>query len=86
MITRLALALVISVSLAAPVALQTSDTAWAASTKKKKSTTRQRSDYTPEQREKMMEEARQICKKRFGAGARVYRIDYAKMMVWCLEG
>lgn len=42
-----------------------------------------RDAYTPAQREKFMEEARRLCRKKFGAPARVYRIDYKKNMVWC---
>lgn len=42
-----------------------------------------RDAYTPAQREKFMEEARQLCRKKFGAPSRVYRIDYKKNTVWC---
>ena len=55
----------------------------AATTKKR--TTHKREDFTPAQREKLMEEARKICKKRYGAGARVYQLDYHNWRVICLE-
>jgi len=42
-----------------------------------------RDAYTPQQREKMMERAREICRKNYGAPSRVYRIDYKKNMIWC---
>lgn len=44
-----------------------------------------RSDFTPKQREKMMEEARKLCKKRYGASSTVYKFDYYKWMVICNE-
>ena len=51
----------------------------------KKKITHKRSDFTAEQRAKLMEEARKICKKRFGAPSRVYKIDYVKWRVVCTE-
>jgi hypothetical protein len=42
-----------------------------------------RDEYTTAQRDKMMERAREICRKNYGAPSRVYRIDYKKNMVWC---
>lgn len=51
----------------------------------KKKITHKRSDFTPAQRAKFMEEARKICKKRFGAPSRVYKIDYVKWRVVCTE-
>jgi hypothetical protein len=50
----------------------------------KKKIARKRADFTAAQREKLMEDARKICKKRFGAPTRVYRIDYVKWQVTCL--
>jgi hypothetical protein len=44
-----------------------------------------RSDFTPQQRAKMMEEARKLCKKRYGASSTVYKFDYYKWMVICNE-
>lgn len=54
-----------------------------AATKKKIS--HKRSEFTAAQREKLMEAARKICKKRHGAMATVYRLDYYKWTVWCRE-
>ena len=51
----------------------------------KKKITHKRSDFTAEQRAKMMEKARKICKERFGAPSRVYKIDYVKWQVICTE-
>ena len=42
-----------------------------------------RDEYTPAQREKYMAEARQLCRKKFGAPSRVYRIEYKKNLIWC---
>jgi hypothetical protein len=47
--------------------------------------TRKRSDFTPQQRAKMMDEARKLCKKRYGASSTVYKFDYYKWMVICNE-
>jgi hypothetical protein len=44
-----------------------------------------RSDFTAKQREKMMEEARKLCKKRYGAASTVYKLDYYKWKVICYE-
>jgi hypothetical protein len=49
----------------------------------KKKTHRKRSDFTAEQRAKMMEEARKICKKKYGAPSQVYHIDYYRWRVIC---
>ena len=51
----------------------------------KKKITHKRSDFTAAQRAKMMEEAREICKKKYGAPSRVYKIDYVKWRVLCTE-
>ncbi|MFO1132680.1 MAG: hypothetical protein U1E16_11825 [Hyphomicrobiales bacterium] len=42
-----------------------------------------RDDYTPAQRDKMMEQARQLCRKKYGAPSRVYRVDFKRNTVWC---
>ena len=55
----------------------------AAATKKKQGGLKNRSAYTAEQRQKILEEARKICRKRYGAPANVYRIDYASNKIWC---
>jgi hypothetical protein len=44
-----------------------------------------RSDFTAERRAKMMEEARKICQKKYGAPSRVYKLDYYKWTVICAE-
>ena len=85
MLRRLALTFLLVAGIAPAAVSFHVDPAAAASTKKKK-ITHKRSDFTPERRAKMMEEAHKICKKRYGAGARVYRIDYYHWKVWCQEG
>ena len=80
MLYRLALALLLSSGLFLTPVVEPVKPAMAAS---KKKPPLKRSDLTPEQREKVMEYARALCKKKYGASARVYRIDYAKRMVWC---
>ena len=52
---------------------------------KKKTPGKSRDDFTAAQREKLMERARDICKKRYGSTSRVYKIDYRKWMVFCTE-
>lgn len=47
--------------------------------------THKSSDFTPEQKKKLMEQARQICRKRYGAMATVASIDYYHWKVWCRE-
>ena len=42
-----------------------------------------RDEYTPAQREKLMERAREICRENYGAPSRVYRFDYKRNTVWC---
>lgn len=84
MLSRLMLACFLTFAIVALPAPYGPDNAIAATKKKKIS--RKRSDYTAEQREKFMEQARKTCKKRYGAGATVYRLDYYKWTVWCQEG
>lgn len=50
-----------------------------------KKPTKSRSDYTAEERAKHLEEARKICKAKFGAPSRVHHMDYKKGMVYCTE-
>ena len=83
MFLRLALLGLLSFGFAVSPALGDLDLAAAAA---KKKISHKRSDFTAEQREKMMEEARKICRKRYGAGALVYKMDHYKWKVWCLEG
>lgn len=52
---------------------------------KKKKVTRSRDDFTADQRERLMEEARKICIKRYGAGSRVWKLDYKAWRVTCTE-
>ena len=47
--------------------------------------THKRADFTVEQRAKMMENARKLCRKRFGATATVYKVDYYKWRVICID-
>lgn len=50
---------------------------------KPKKTSKSRDDFTPEQRKKIMEDARQVCIKAYGASSSVYRFDYKKWRVIC---
>jgi hypothetical protein len=42
-----------------------------------------RSDFSAETRAKFMEDGQKICRKKYGAGSRVVRIDYQKWLVIC---
>jgi hypothetical protein len=81
LLLALALAFVFAAQGFAPPAAEASETK--SQTKKKQTAKKGRSDYTPEQREKIMERARQVCRDEFGKPSRVYRIDYRKMRVYC---
>ena len=48
-----------------------------------KKPSKSRNDFTSEQRKKIMEEARQVCVKAYGASSTVYRFDYKKWRVIC---
>ena len=48
-----------------------------------KKISKSRNDFTPEQREKIMANARQVCVKAYGASSTVYRFDYKKWRVIC---
>lgn len=50
-----------------------------------KKISKSRSDFTPEQREKLLEDARKLCKKKYGATSRVHYLDYKKWTVTCTE-
>ena len=50
-----------------------------------KKITRKRTDFTAAQRMKLLEGARQVCVKRYGATSRVYKFDYSKWRVTCTE-
>lgn len=41
--------------------------------------------YTAEERAKILESARQVCKKNYGAPSTVYRVDYKKLRVTCVR-
>jgi hypothetical protein len=43
------------------------------------------SNLTAEQRHKIAEQARIACRKRFGAEATVFRIDWSTGKIWCRE-
>lgn len=45
-----------------------------------------RSQFTSAQRDKFMEQARQACRKKYGAGATVYRLEYSPLRLICQEG
>jgi hypothetical protein len=51
----------------------------------KKKTSKSRDDFSADQREKLMADARALCKKRYGSSSRVYRFDYKKWTVICTE-
>jgi hypothetical protein len=48
-----------------------------------KKISKSREDFTPEQRKKIMEDARQVCIRAYGASSTVYRFDYKKWRVIC---
>ncbi len=48
-----------------------------------KKPSKSRNDFTSEQRQKIMEQARQVCVKAYGASSTVYRFDYKKWRVIC---
>jgi hypothetical protein len=50
-----------------------------------KKISRKRTDFTAAQRMKLLEQARQVCVKRYGATSRVYKFDYSKWRVTCTE-
>ena len=41
------------------------------------------SEMTQKQRAAFMENARKVCKKKFGAASHVNQIDYARQKIWC---
>ena len=44
-----------------------------------------RNEYTAEQRAKILENARAVCRASFGASSTVYRLDYKKWQVTCVR-
>ncbi len=86
MLSRIALALLLAGGITMlPSPVEHSAEAAAKKTTKKKKTTK-RSDFTPEQRERMAEQGRKICRDSYGATSRMVRIDYSTMRVWCYTG
>ena len=79
MIASLALVAFLSSALVMPAALTGADSAYAASSTKKK-----KSSGTSADRAKLMEIARQVCRKKYGAGSTVYRLDYTRKRVVCV--
>jgi hypothetical protein len=51
--------------------------------KKAKSPGKGRAGYTAEERKRIQEYARKVCRQEFGASSTVYRIDYKKLRVIC---
>ncbi len=82
MMIRLAIIFVLSAGFAVSAVVADIETVTAAT---KKKISKKRSDFTPEQRKKLMEEARKICKKNYGAASTVYRFEYHKWRVICTE-
>lgn len=82
------LCLVLALCLAIPAAAPQPAEAATTNTQKKKAKKaplgKGRDGYTAEQRKKMMERARQICRKEFGASATVYDVDFRNLRVRCL--
>lgn len=78
MIARLALIALLSGVFVLPGPAAGPDSAYAASTKKKKSS------GTAADRAKLMEIARKGCRKKYGASSTVYRIDYARKRILCV--
>jgi hypothetical protein len=50
---------------------------------KKKKISKSASDFSEAKREELMKQARALCKKKYGAGATVYRLDYRNWTVIC---
>jgi hypothetical protein len=42
-----------------------------------------RSDYSPEERKQILENARQVCIKEYGAGSSIHRFDWSRNTVIC---
>lgn len=84
MLLRLALIAALALQLTASPILFHIEPTFADTAKKKKKRGYKRSDFTEEQREKIMENARKACKKSYGSAARVYKIDYSRNQIWCV--
>ncbi len=42
-------------------------------------------DFTPAERAQLMNEARKVCRKKFGAIITSVRIDYGREIIWCSQ-
>jgi hypothetical protein len=51
----------------------------------KRKTSHKRSQYSAAQRSALMDQARKICRKKYGAASTVYQLDYYKWRVVCSE-
>lgn len=80
MLCRIAVIALLVGTFIVPSPIINSDTVYAASTKKKKTET----SPSDAERKKMMELARELCRKKYGATSSVYRIDYKRKMVTCM--
>jgi hypothetical protein len=79
MMKRLALVLLLSSGFMLSSAMQI-DQVFAATTKKK---VKSRDDYSAAERAKIMDYARKLCRKKYGASSTVYRLDYRMKRVTC---
>jgi hypothetical protein len=43
------------------------------------------SEFSAQKRAKLMDEARKVCKRKYGAASTVYKLDYFKWRVICSE-
>ena len=50
---------------------------------KRKTTGKSRSEFTAEQRKQILEDARQVCIRKYGASSSVYKFDWKKWQVTC---
>jgi hypothetical protein len=81
MFKRLAVVFVLGCAFVPTAVLHLPEAA-AASTKKTK---KKYPDLTSEQRAKLMDYARKICKKSYGASSTVHHVDWSTRKVWCNE-
>lgn len=79
MLARLTLLAVLTGTFVLPVTLSDIHGAQAAATKKKPASSGSSAD-----RAKLMEIARKVCRKKYGASSTVYRLDYARKRVICV--
>jgi hypothetical protein len=79
----LALALVIATP-SFPPPMAEAQTKKKAEKKKSKSPGKGRAGYSAEERKRIQELARKVCREKTGASSTVYRIDYKKLRVICM--